>query len=185
MERLLSDPGIHAGQPDIRSLDGPQRERDIGGCECDAGSLARPEAYRIRIAAEDEIPGLTRFGAEWWTSDGLDAEPFNHECFVHHLFVHFNLGTILVLERAGTIDGFISVLLGPNPFTGTLSATKGFWYTTPEASGYGLALLREAERWAALAGAKHFECAVPKQRTAQLLQKRGYLARDWAFRKIL
>lgn len=95
------------------------------------------------------------------------------------------MGAILVLERKGEIQGFISVILGPNPFTGTLTATKGFWYTSPEAAGHGAALLTEAERWAAFAGAKHFECAVPKQRTATLLQKRGYAARDWTFRKPL
>lgn len=92
---------------------------------------------------------------------------------------------ILVLEREGEIQGFISVVLGPNPFTGTLSAAKGFWYTTPAAAGHGAALLREAEKWAKAAGAKVFECAVPQERAARLLNARGYTARDWAFRKPL
>jgi len=131
------------------------------------------------------VPGLARFGREWWEADGLDAEPFDEQCFVHHLFVHLKLGTILVLKRAGIIQGFISIILGPNPFTGSLSASKGFWYTTPEAAGYGAYLLAEAERWAKLAGARNFECAVPKERAARLLEQRGYLAREWAFRKPL
>jgi N-acetylglutamate synthase-like GNAT family acetyltransferase len=90
-----------------------------------------------------------------------------------------------VVERAGKVLGGLSLHIIDHPFSGKPIAGKALWYTSEAGRGYGLSLLRHAEKYARSLGAREMWVGVEDERASTLLQARGYGLAERKYRKAL
>jgi N-acetylglutamate synthase-like GNAT family acetyltransferase len=90
-----------------------------------------------------------------------------------------------VVEKGGKVLGGLSLQFIDHPFSGKPIAGKALWYMGSEGKGYGLSLLRHAEKYAAEIGAQELWVGVEDERASTLLSCRGYGLAERKFRKVL
>lgn len=81
----------------------------------------------------------------------------------------------LLLVAGGTpCLGMIGVLTFRHPVSGEIVASEMFWWVEPEIRGMGVRLLRAAEEWATMAGAKRMMMIAPDDRVGDFYGRVGY-----------
>jgi GNAT superfamily N-acetyltransferase len=96
-------------------------------------------------------------------------------------------GTIFVADDNGTVVGMIGLAVYPHPMSGDLVATEAFWWLNPEKRGYGVYLLRKAEKWAKAKGARSLAMMAPcdNPRVQEIYTKLGYDAVEITYQRSL
>ena len=86
-------------------------------------------------------------------------------------------------EREGRTVGILVVLRSADLLSGAPLVSQVCWYVSPEhRNGVGLALLAEAEAWAASCGAP-LEMTAPTEAFAQVYWRRGYAMKYQTFER--
>ncbi len=94
---------------------------------------------------------------------------------IAHLVTHDDGGLFVVQAEDGLI-GMFGIMIYAHPFSGERVAVEAFWWLHPDRRGYGVYLLRRAERWAAAHGARRLSMMAPadKPRVAEIYEALGY-----------
>lgn len=79
----------------------------------------------------------------------------------------------LGLKQQTPVAGFGMTIL-PHMLTGQPYAAEVFWWSNPEARGYGLRLFYAAEAWAKANGVTMMQLVAPTQEAEQLYSRLGY-----------
>lgn len=138
-----------------------------------------PAQMIIRRAAERDIPGIVEMGMEFHDTseykDYLKVSPLAISALATNLLAKpESESCILVLEKGNQLLGMIALLAFTHPFTGELTAGELVWWVSPEVRGYGVRLLRAAEKWARSAGAKYLQMVAPNEHVAHFYERLGY-----------
>jgi GNAT superfamily N-acetyltransferase len=94
-------------------------------------------------------------------------------------------GAILVLERDGILVGMIGILCTVHFLSGELCAGEVFWWVTPGYRGDGVRLLKAAESWAMVRGAKTLQMIAPTERVGQFYDRMGFTRIETGYQKAL
>src|SRR5438552_5373318 len=81
---------------------------------------------------------------------------------------------LIVSERDGQVTGMLGFVLFDHFISGERTCGEVFWWLNPESRGEGLKLLREVERRAKLAGAKHIQMIAPTAEVARVYERLKY-----------
>lgn len=142
----------------------------------------------IRAATEGDVPRIMEMGLTFQRLYYADKMPENREQLestVRGLLTN-EKARILVSENGHGVDGMISFVVTPHPFSGELDALELVWWVEPEARGtLGLRLLREAGQAAAQMGAKKLVMISPTPTIDQLYKKLGYTEVEKVFQRSL
>lgn len=101
------------------------------------------------------------------------------------LLLAADTGAVFVAERDDAVIGMIGLLYFEHPITGERTVTELFWWMEPEARGYGVRLLKRAERWAAAAGAQKVHMIAPTPEVGLLYERLGYEALETTYQRAL
>jgi len=82
--------------------------------------------------------------------------------------------SLLVSEREGKVIGILGYIVHKHFISGELTAGEVFWWVEPEFRGEGVKLMREMERRAKLAGAKHIQMIAPNDKVANFYVRDGF-----------
>lgn len=92
---------------------------------------------------------------------------------------------LLVSERQEKIIGMLGFIVYSHFISGELVAGEVFWWVEPEHRGEGIRLLREMEKRARLAGAKHMQMVAPNEKVGHFYQRLGYGFVESAYQRTL
>lgn len=111
----------------------------------------------IRHLTEDEIPLTKECAFGFFKESGLPGE-LQFDYWIgrwQSIISELDIGTILVYESDGRVQGTLGGLCVRCSMTGQLEAIEAFWYIMPEARGSvgGIKLLKSFEQWARERGA--------------------------------
>ena len=153
--------------------------------------LPRPELRAdrmIRPATMQDVPALVAMGQQFAQTemyrDVLRENPEQMAILAGNLIDHEN-GAILVLERGGTLVGMIGILCTVHFLSGELCAGEVFWWVTPGHRGDGVRLLKAAESWAMVRGAKTLQMIAPTERVGQFYDRMGFTRIEMSYQKEL
>lgn len=118
----------------------------------------------IREATADDVPALVAMGQRFRNSTvyarRLRDNP-EQMAETGLMLIHSDDGLLLVADRGGAPIGMIGVLVFPHHLSGERTAGELFFWVDPEYRGYGVRLLRQAERWARERGATTMQMIAP------------------------
>jgi N-acetylglutamate synthase-like GNAT family acetyltransferase len=142
----------------------------------------------IREATESDVPRLVDMGLTFvrlYYADVLQENPEQLEATIRGLLTN-EQARILVAENGNGVEGMISFMVSPHPFSGEMDALELAWWVEPEARGtVGLKLLREAGQAATRMGAKRLVMISPNRTIDTLYGKLGYRELERVFQRTL
>jgi GNAT superfamily N-acetyltransferase len=144
---------------------------------------------RIRRATLEDQDALLRMGqrfiAETCYRDIIVGDPAALRRLVAQL-VEGAASALFVSETAeGILSGMIGLFIFSHHISGQPTAVEVFWWTEPEHRGHGLALLREAERWAKGMGAVAIQMIAPTDEIGRLYERLHYRKVETAYARAL
>lgn len=85
-------------------------------------------------------------------------------------------GTIFVVQAEDGLIGMFGLMIFHHPMSNERVSTEVFWWLNPGRRGYGVYLLRRAERWAREHGARRLSLMQPfdKPRVGEIYFAEGY-----------
>lgn len=106
---------------------------------------------------------------------------------IERLIASSDDAAIFVADCDGQVVGMFAVFVFQHPMSGRRVATEAFWWLDPAHRGYGVYLLRKAERWARERGAWCLSMMAPsdKPRVAQIYEALGYERVEITYQKAL
>jgi GNAT superfamily N-acetyltransferase len=142
----------------------------------------------IRPATMEDVPALVAMGRQFAQTemyrDVLRENPEQMAIVAGNLIGHES-GAILVLERDGMLVGMIGILCTVHFLSGELCAGEVFWWVTPGHRGDGVRLLKAAESWAMVRGAKTLQMIAPTERVGQFYDRMGFTRIEMSYQKEL
>ena len=142
----------------------------------------------IRPATMQDVPALVAMGQQFAQTemyrDVLRENPEQMAILAGNLIDHEN-GAILVIERDDMLVGMIGILCTVHFLSGELCAGEVFWWVTPGKRGDGVRLLRAAESWAMVRGAKTLQMIAPTERVGQFYDRMGFTRIETGYQKAL
>jgi N-acetylglutamate synthase-like GNAT family acetyltransferase len=135
----------------------------------------------IRKADMKDLPALIKLAEGYCRNRNEKPDIARISSTLHEQVVDL---PFFVVERDGRVLGGLSLNIIDHPFTGKPLAGKALWYMHPEGRGYGLSLLRHAERYARSLGVSELWVGVEDQRASSLLMRRGYALAECKYRKV-
>jgi len=142
----------------------------------------------IRSAIETDVPRIVDMGLTFmrlYYAGKLTENREQLETTVRGLLTN-EKARILVSENGHGVDGMISFVVSPHPFSGEVSALELVWWVEPEARGtIGLKLLREAAQVASQMGATKIVMISPTAAVDQLYKRLGYEEVEKVFQRRL
>ena len=142
----------------------------------------------IRPATHEDVPALVVMGQQFAQTemyrDVLHENPEQMAIVAGNLIDH-EYGEILVLERDGMLVGMIGILCTVHFLSGELCAGEVFWWVTPGHRGDGVRLLKAAESWAVVRGAKKLQMIAPTERVGQFYDRMGFTRIEMSYQKEL
>ena len=142
----------------------------------------------IRSAIETDVPRIVDMGLTFmrlYYAGKLTENREQLEATVRGLLTN-EKARILVSENGHGVDGMISFVISPHPFSGEVSALELVWWVEPEARGtIGLKLLREAAQVASQMGATKIVMISPTAAVDQLYKRLGYEEVEKVFQRRL
>jgi GNAT superfamily N-acetyltransferase len=142
----------------------------------------------IRPATHEDVPALVVMGQQFAQTemyrDVLHENPEQMAIVAGNLIDHES-GAILVLERDGILVGMIGILCTVHFLSGELCAGEVFWWVTPGHRGDGVRLLKAAESWAMVRGAKTLQMIAPTERVGQFYDRMGFTRIETGYQKAL
>ena len=142
----------------------------------------------IRSAIETDVPRIVDMGLTFmrlYYAGKLTENREQLEATVRGLLTN-ERARILVSENGHGVDGMISFVVSPHPFSGEVSALELVWWVEPEARGtIGLKLLREAAQVASQMGATKIVMISPTAAVDQLYKRLGYEEVEKVFQRRL
>jgi GNAT superfamily N-acetyltransferase len=140
----------------------------------------------IREATLDDVPVLVDMGMRFAQSDAynqvLRDNPVQIEQMARMLITSA-VGFMLVLEKAGHIEGMIGMLCTPHFLSGDMFAGEICWWVNPEHRGDGVRLMRSAESLAHERGATTIQMIAPDERVGRFYERLGYRRIDTSYQK--
>jgi GNAT superfamily N-acetyltransferase len=96
-------------------------------------------------------------------------------------------GAIFVVQAEDGLIGMFGVMVFHHPMSNQRVASEVFWWLNPDRRGYGVYLLRRAERWAIAHGAERLSMMQPfdKPRVGEIYAALGYSAVEVVWQKDL
>ena len=135
-----------------------------------------------------DTPALVAMGQQFLQTemyrDVIQQNPAQMAIVVENLIEHEG-GAILVLERDGILVGMIGIICTVHFLSGELCAGEVFWWVTPGHRGDGVRLLKAAESWAVVRGAKKLQMIAPTERVGQFYERMGFTRIEIAYQKEL
>lgn len=94
---------------------------------------------------------------------------------------------LFVVQAEDGVIGMIGLLIYQHPMSGQRVAVEAFWWLNPDRRGYGVYLLRRAEKWARAQGAMSFAMMAPADnpRVAEIYEACGYERVEITYQKDL
>ena len=142
----------------------------------------------IRPATHEDVPALVVMGQQFAQTemyrDVLQENPEQMAIVAGNLIDHES-GAILVLERDGILVGMIGILCTVHFLSGELCAGEVFWWVTPGHRGDGVRLLKAAESWAMVRGAKTLQMIAPTERVGRFYDRMGFTRIETGYQKAL
>ena len=142
----------------------------------------------IRPATMQDVPALVAMGQQFAQTemyrDVLRENPEQMAILAGNLIDHEN-GAILVIERDDMLVGMIGILCTVHFLSGELCAGEVFWWVTPGHRGDGVRLLKAAESWAMVRGAKTLQMIAPTERVGQFYDRMGFTRIEMSYQKEL
>lgn len=153
-------------------------------------TATRRRAPVLREATAADVPRLQAMFAQFVASTQyaryVGQDPAASTATIA-LLVGGDTTTVWVAEREDQIIGMLSVAVFRSPWCGEILATEGFWWLDPAHRGFGVFLLRRAERWAHAKGAVRMQMMAPADnpRVAEIYEALGYARVELIFQKDL
>lgn len=96
-------------------------------------------------------------------------------------------GAIFVADAGGEVIGMIGLAVYQHPMSGEHVAVEAFWWLNPDHRGYGVYLLRKAEKWAKAKGARSLSMMAPcdNPRVQEIYSALGYEAVEVTYQRTL
>jgi len=136
----------------------------------------------------EDTPALVAMGQQFLQTemyrDVIQQNPAQMAIVVENLIEHEG-AAILVLERDGILVGMIGIICTVHFLSGELCAGEVFWWVTPGHRGDGVRLLKAAESWAMVRGAKKLQMIAPTERVGQFYERMGFTRIEIAYQKEL
>jgi GNAT superfamily N-acetyltransferase len=129
----------------------------------------------IRPATKADIPRMVEMGEHFRKessyNDYLAKNPEKMATLAQTLI---DADGVLLAERDGNVVGMIGYILHDHFISGEKFAGEVFWWVEPQYRGEGIKLMREAEKRARLAGAKHMQMIAPNEKVALVYERLDY-----------
>lgn len=142
----------------------------------------------IREATLDDVPAIVDMGLQFLrTSDykeALGENPTQIAATVNWLIADKN-GVVLVADYDCGLIGMIGLLIFTHHFSGESIAGELAWWVNPEHRGFGVRLLKAAERWAAERGAERMQMIAPSGEVGRIYERLGYTLVETAYQRNL
>mgnify|MGYP003145882276 CR=1 FL=1 len=136
----------------------------------------------------EDVPALVEMGRQFAQTemyrDVLRENPEQITVVMENIIEHEG-GAILVLEQGDALIGMIGMLCTVHFLSGELCAGEVFWWVTPGYRGDGVRLLKAAESWAMVRGAKTLQMIAPTERVGQFYDRMGFTRIETGYQKAL
>jgi len=136
----------------------------------------------------EDVPALVAMGRQFAQTemyrDVLHENPEQITVVMENIIEHEG-GAILVLEQGDALIGMIGMLCTVHFLSGELCAGEVFWWVTPGHRGDGVRLLKAAESWAMVRGAKTLQMIAPTERVGQFYDRMGFTRIETGYQKAL
>lgn len=142
----------------------------------------------VRLATLEDIPRLVAMGQQFRNDSvyrALIPENLPRFEWLFHRLIGGEDATVLVLERAGAIEGMLGAFIFEHPVSAERCASEMFWWVDPAARGRGIWLLKAIERWAAERGAVVMQMIAPTDEVARLYGRLSYVEVERTFQRRL
>lgn len=151
---------------------------------------SRRAAPAIREATAADVPQLVAMFLAFVASTQY-ARYVGHDAahatrFLEQLVANPD-GVVVVAERDDQVIGMLGLLAYAHPMSGERVATEAFWWLDPRHRGYGVWVLRRAERWARGHGVKRLSLMAPADnaRVMDVYEALGYEAVEITYQRDL
>lgn len=140
----------------------------------------------IRDATEKDIPRMVEMGRAFRSGSTYEKHlADNPEKMAELGRKLIAANSLLVDESDGEIHGMLGYVIHNHFMSGETFAGEIFWWVNEDNRGFGLKLLREAEKRAKAAGATQMQMIAPNERVASLYQRLGYGFVESTFQRAL
>lgn len=145
----------------------------------------------IRHATEADVPDAVRMGLAFRAAYAphLRENAEQMATIARYLLDEPHALLLACDPDGGAVYGMLGLLVFVHPLSGDLTAGELFWWVDPDrrTGGDGLRLLSAAEDWAAHMGAMTMQMIAlyTNPSVTDLYTRRGYVARDQVFERVL
>lgn len=149
--------------------------------------LTRPA---IRVAVAEDLPVLVGMLRLFITSPDYGRYVSDNAAAAERflaLMLASEAARIFVVEKDDQVTGMLGVMVYRHHMSDELIASEVFWWLDPSHRGYGIWLLKRAEKWAQAQGAVRMQMMHPasKPRVGDIYERIGYQRVEISYQKDL